>query len=313
MLFPEPAVDIVGKAIVGRGHHDVWRSRVRGIPEFGGELPVSTHARGDRDAGRGPDPRHAHGRRQPGALDPRRQAARRGARRAWTSWPRSTSTSTRPPGTPTSILPPTTALERDQYDLVFHALAVRNTARFTPAGLREARGRDGTTGRSSARSPCAPPPGWRRRSRLAQGADRAGLGSAVSPTTVVAGAAPHRPSHDDAGTEDAPGGGRPRPAEADHAGPAADQGQAGSTSPPTWSSPTSPGCASRSTSRPGTATRCVLIGRRHQRDNNSWMHNSDAADAGQAAAPAADASRRPRRARPDRRRAGAGRPRGSAR
>ena len=31
------------------------------------------------------------------------------------------------------ILPPTTALERDHYDLVFHGLAVRNTARFTPA------------------------------------------------------------------------------------------------------------------------------------------------------------------------------------
>ena len=42
VLFPEPAVDIVGKAIVGRGHYDVWRSRVRDIPEFGGELPVST-------------------------------------------------------------------------------------------------------------------------------------------------------------------------------------------------------------------------------------------------------------------------------
>ena len=31
VLFPEPAIDIVGKAIVGRGHHDVWRSRVRGV------------------------------------------------------------------------------------------------------------------------------------------------------------------------------------------------------------------------------------------------------------------------------------------
>ena len=31
------------------------------------------------------------------------------------------------------ILPPTSALERDHYDLVFHVLAVRNTARFTPA------------------------------------------------------------------------------------------------------------------------------------------------------------------------------------
>jgi anaerobic selenocysteine-containing dehydrogenase len=31
------------------------------------------------------------------------------------------------------ILPPTSALERDQYDLVFHNLAVRNTSRYTPA------------------------------------------------------------------------------------------------------------------------------------------------------------------------------------
>jgi anaerobic selenocysteine-containing dehydrogenase len=31
------------------------------------------------------------------------------------------------------ILPPTSALERDHYDLAFHVLAVRNTARYTPA------------------------------------------------------------------------------------------------------------------------------------------------------------------------------------
>ena len=30
------------------------------------------------------------------------------------------------------ILPPTAALERDHYDLVFHTLAVRNTAKFSP-------------------------------------------------------------------------------------------------------------------------------------------------------------------------------------
>jgi anaerobic selenocysteine-containing dehydrogenase len=33
------------------------------------------------------------------------------------------------------ILPPTTTLERDHYDLAFHALAVRNTTRFSPAVL----------------------------------------------------------------------------------------------------------------------------------------------------------------------------------
>jgi len=40
------------------------------------------------------------------------------------------------------ILPPTTILERDHYDIVFQGLAVRNTARFTPAVVdkpREAR------------------------------------------------------------------------------------------------------------------------------------------------------------------------------
>jgi anaerobic selenocysteine-containing dehydrogenase len=38
------------------------------------------------------------------------------------------------------ILPPTSALERDHYDLVFHTLAVRNTARFTPAVLPKPEG-----------------------------------------------------------------------------------------------------------------------------------------------------------------------------
>jgi anaerobic selenocysteine-containing dehydrogenase len=37
------------------------------------------------------------------------------------------------------ILPPTTALERDHYDLIFHILAVRNTARFTPAVIAKDR------------------------------------------------------------------------------------------------------------------------------------------------------------------------------
>ena len=39
------------------------------------------------------------------------------------------------------ILPPTTALERDHYDLVFHGLAVRNTARFSSAVFAKREGR----------------------------------------------------------------------------------------------------------------------------------------------------------------------------
>ncbi len=41
-MFPRPAVNtLLG---LGRGHLGVWKSRVRGLPEFGGELPVSTMA-----------------------------------------------------------------------------------------------------------------------------------------------------------------------------------------------------------------------------------------------------------------------------
>ncbi len=131
VLFPEPAVDIVGKAIVGRGHYDIWRSRVRGVPEFAGELPVSVLQEEILTPGEGqiramltiagnpvlstPDGRGL-GEALAGldfmaAVDIYLNETTRNAR---------------------VILPPTTALEREQYDLVFHTLAVRNTARFTP-------------------------------------------------------------------------------------------------------------------------------------------------------------------------------------
>ena len=139
VLFPEPAVDIVGKAIVGRGHYDVWRSRVRGIPEFSGELPVSTMCEEIVTPGEGqiramltvagnpvlstPDGRSL-GEALAGldfmaAVDLYLNETTRHAR---------------------VVLPPTTALEREQYDLVFHTLAVRNTARFTPPVFEKAEG-----------------------------------------------------------------------------------------------------------------------------------------------------------------------------
>ena len=101
VLFPEPAVDAVGRRT----------DRPRALRRVAqpGARPAGVRrraagvgaARGDRDAGRGPDPGDAHARRQPGALHPGRRAARRGAATASTSWRPSTSTSTRPPGTPT--------------------------------------------------------------------------------------------------------------------------------------------------------------------------------------------------------------------
>ncbi len=131
VLFPEPAVDIVGKAIVGRGHHDVWRSRVRGIPEFAGELPVSTLCEEIETPGDGqvramltvagnPVLSTPDGKRLGQAFDGLDFMA------AVDIYLNETTRHA------DVILPPTTALEREQYDLVFHTLAVRNTARFTP-------------------------------------------------------------------------------------------------------------------------------------------------------------------------------------
>ena len=132
VLFPEPAVDTVGRRIVGPGHHDVWRSRVRDIPEFAGELPAAVMREEIETEGDGqiramvtiagnpvlstPDgaglARALDGLDFMVAIDIYLNETTRHA---------------------DVILPPTTALERDHYDLVFHGFAVRNTARFTPA------------------------------------------------------------------------------------------------------------------------------------------------------------------------------------
>jgi anaerobic selenocysteine-containing dehydrogenase len=137
-LFTTPAIDSVGRGLIGRGHHDAWRSRVRGLPETGGELPVSALREEIETPGEGqiralltlsgnpvlstPDG-SALGRAMEGldfmaAVDIYINETTRHA---------------------DVILPPTTMLERDHYDLVFHLLAVRNTARFTPALIEKDR------------------------------------------------------------------------------------------------------------------------------------------------------------------------------
>jgi anaerobic selenocysteine-containing dehydrogenase len=41
-MVTDPAIDLISQGIVGRGHFDKWRSRVRDLPEFAGEYPCST-------------------------------------------------------------------------------------------------------------------------------------------------------------------------------------------------------------------------------------------------------------------------------
>ncbi|MGA9747215.1 MAG: molybdopterin-dependent oxidoreductase [Nocardioides sp.] len=134
VMFTDPAVDVVGRGIVGAGHHDVWRSRVRGLPEFAGELPVATMADEMLTPGEGQVRALLTLSGNPVSSTP--DGARLDRAIAGLDFVAAVdfyvNETTRHADV---ILPPTTALERDHYDLVFHVLAVRDTARFTPAVL----------------------------------------------------------------------------------------------------------------------------------------------------------------------------------
>ncbi|MDE2000026.1 MAG: molybdopterin-dependent oxidoreductase, partial [Burkholderiales bacterium] len=43
-LLTTPALNLIQMGLMGKGHYDVWRTRVRQAPEFSGELPVSVMA-----------------------------------------------------------------------------------------------------------------------------------------------------------------------------------------------------------------------------------------------------------------------------
>ncbi len=138
-MLTRPAVDLVGRGLIGPGHHDLWRSRVRGLPEFAGELPVAALAEEILTPG-----------------DGQVRALLTVAGNPVSSTPAGAALSEAIAGLDfvaavdfyvnettrhaDVILPPTTALERDHYDLVFHTLAVRDTARFTSALLEKPEG-----------------------------------------------------------------------------------------------------------------------------------------------------------------------------
>lgn len=132
VMLTSPAIDAVGRGLIGKGHHDLWRSRVRDLPEFGGELPVSTLADEILTPGKGQVRTVLTVAGNPVLSTP--DGARLSDALAGLDFMAAVdiyvNETTRHADV---ILPPTSALERDHYDLAFHVLAVRNTARFTPA------------------------------------------------------------------------------------------------------------------------------------------------------------------------------------
>ncbi|MCJ7452526.1 MAG: molybdopterin-dependent oxidoreductase, partial [Steroidobacteraceae bacterium] len=131
MMFAEPAVDLT-RAYGSTGHYDRYRSRVRGLPEFGNELPVAALAEEILTGGPGqvralftvagnPVLSTPNGRRLDRALedlefmvsiDPYINETTRHAH---------------------LVLPPTSPLEHGHYDVALAGFAVRNVAKYSPA------------------------------------------------------------------------------------------------------------------------------------------------------------------------------------
>ena len=132
-MFPLPAVDVPGMMIMtGRGKErfNRWQTRLRKLPEFGGELPVSSLAEEILTPGENqirsmvtiagnPVLSSPNG----GQLDKAFESLA-----FMVSIDIYINETTRHADI---ILPPTTGLETEHYDLVFHSLAVRNSSKYS--------------------------------------------------------------------------------------------------------------------------------------------------------------------------------------
>jgi anaerobic selenocysteine-containing dehydrogenase len=131
-MFTTPAVDGVGASgafAIGRGSHGRWKSRVRGLPEVGGELPVATLAEDILEPGDGRIRALLTMAGNPVLSTPGGQGLDRALRSLdfMVSVDFYLNETTRHAHV---ILPPTAPLERSYYGLAFHLLAVRNTAKW---------------------------------------------------------------------------------------------------------------------------------------------------------------------------------------
>lgn len=279
LMFAAPAIDPLDRRTglgLGRGSYGRFHSRVRGLPEIGGELPVACLTEEIRTPGPGQvralitfagnpvlsTPNGAQLERDLPSLDllvcvdPYVNETSRHAH---------------------YILPPTSALERDHYDVVFHAIAVRNTSRYAPPAvpppdgvrddghialdllIRLYRLRHGALDKRTLHARALRRMGWRRMLDVAlrlgpYGAGFAGLMRKAPGLSLAALEA--NPHGIDLGplTPQLPGRLPPEQPRVQLAPPLLRDALAALGDPPA----------------PGL----VLIGRRHVRSNNSWMHNS---------------------------------------
>lgn len=138
-MFTSPAFGYIGKGSSGSGNYNRWQSRVSGLPEFSGQIPSVALAEEILTPGDGqvrglvtiagnPVLAAPNGQQMDEALE---------SLEFMVSVDFYINASTRHADV---ILPPTAALEHDHYDLAYHRLAVRNTARYNQAVFAPALG-----------------------------------------------------------------------------------------------------------------------------------------------------------------------------
>ncbi|RWU22423.1 dehydrogenase [Pseudomonas alkylphenolica] len=136
-LCTQPAVDLV--ATTAGGHFNAWQSRVSGLPEYGGELPVAALAQEMLVAGEGQVHALVTVAGNPVLSTPNGQQVERAlsSLEFMLSIDLYINETTRYADL---ILPSTSALENDHYDTTFNLLAVRNVSRFNRAILPKPQG-----------------------------------------------------------------------------------------------------------------------------------------------------------------------------
>jgi anaerobic selenocysteine-containing dehydrogenase len=130
-MFAKPAIDLGGVARrVGVGRKGRYRSRVRGLPELGGMLPATTMAEEMETPGDGQIRALITLAGNPVLSVPggERLAKALGKLEFMLSIDIYLNETTRHAHV---VLPPRSSLERGHYDLVFHAIAVRNTVKWS--------------------------------------------------------------------------------------------------------------------------------------------------------------------------------------
>jgi anaerobic selenocysteine-containing dehydrogenase len=260
-LCTEPAVDLVSST--SGGHFNQWQSRVSGLPEYAGELPVSALAEEMLAEGEGqvralitvagnPVLSTPNGRQLDQALD---------GLEFMLSIDLYINETTRHADL---ILPSTSALENDHYDTTFNMFAVRNVTRFNRAILEKPPGAlhdweifVGLAEAFARRSGKALKPTIAPAQMIDRGL-RGGLYGEASPLKLSLDCLLDHPHGIDLGALKANLAPRLRtPDGRIQAAPdviMADLDRFNAVSPP-------------------LAGQLLLIGRRHVRSNNSWMHN----------------------------------------